>query len=187
MEKFDLSQIKAGYLMEVEDIKTGETFNMTVVPSIHDNGNGLGCCCPGERYEPLKYFLDGTLDKYYKILRVYGCTSNQRLLDNSTKARDLLWEREEPQEKGPKKMTVAEICEALGYDVEIVKEEKHEYKKGDRVRIVGTWKPGDQGCRHHYPIGEEVEVDAVLGDDRLHCVDGDGLCQIVHTQYVEKM
>jgi hypothetical protein len=32
------------------------------------------------------------------------------------------WEREE--EPAPKKMTVAEICKELGYDIEIVKEEK---------------------------------------------------------------
>ena len=187
MEKVDFSQIKAGHLLVVENVDEHKVFNMTVVPC--DSGK-LGCCYPGNTWTLLEYFDNPELQYCWaKILRVYGPTTPKFLLDNSTANRELLWKR--PEE--PKKMTVAEICEALGYDVEVVREnesmseneEKHEYKKGDRVRIVGNWKRGDQGCRHHYSIGEEVEVDAVLGDDHLRCVNEDDLYQIVYTQYVE--
>lgn len=55
-------------------------------------------------------------------VEVYGYTRFAHLaFDFSVNNRDLLWiwEREKPT---PKKMTVKEICKALGYDVEIVKE-----------------------------------------------------------------
>ena len=131
MEKFDFSQIKAGHLLVVENVDEHKVFNMTVVPC---NDGGLGCCCPGDTWTLLEYFDNPEMQYCWaKILRVYGPTAPRFLLDNSTENRDLLWKR--PEE--PKKMTVSEICEALGYDVEIViegevqskNEEKHEYKK----------------------------------------------------------
>lgn len=54
------------------------------------------------------------------VMEVYGFSEyGYKSLDSSNpeKCRTLLWKRSEP-----KKMTVKEICEALGYDVEIVKE-----------------------------------------------------------------
>lgn len=122
MEKFDLSQIKAGYLLVVEDLEKHETFTMTVVPTRYGEPDTLGCCCPAKHWWPLSQFGKDTLickslTTRYAIQRVYGPTCNQALLDNSIADRELLWERKEP-----KKMTVAEICKALGYDVEIVKE-----------------------------------------------------------------
>lgn len=121
MEKFDLSQIKAGYLLVVERTKTGEKFNMTVVDADLGAMCGLACCSPGvasRHYWPLCRFDANTLSYWGDdIVAVYGLTHPKFLLDNSTEHRELLWERKEP-----KKMTVAEICKALGYDVEIVKE-----------------------------------------------------------------
>lgn len=59
------------------------------------------------------------------IMRVYGYVSPvsrnflpNEMLSTSTAHRKLLWSRKEV-----KKMTVSQICAALGYEVEIVKEE----------------------------------------------------------------
>lgn len=126
MEKFDLSQIKAGYLLVVKDTAHTEPFNMTVSGSPvrpTSNEECLACCCPGKEWWLLSRFDQEGKWMYgggeAKIMAVYGVTWPQSLLDNSTEHRKLLWERKEL-----KKMTVAEICEALGYDVEIVKEGK---------------------------------------------------------------
>lgn len=54
------------------------------------------------------------------VMEVYGfaeCTTRALNPDPVCSERPLLWKRREV-----KKMTVKEICEALGYDVEIVKE-----------------------------------------------------------------
>lgn len=120
---FTLDDIKAGYLLEVKNERGGHTFYLTVIPSTYRGGT-LGCCCPGEHWMPLEEFdketLVNTINASLAILRVYGPTTNKHLLDNTTEDRGLLWERQEK----PKavKMTVAEISEKLGYDVEIVKE-----------------------------------------------------------------
>lgn len=54
----------------------------------------------------------------WDIMAVYGRPEVSYLCFSfSLVSRSLLWKRSEP-----KKMTVKEICEALGYDVEIVKE-----------------------------------------------------------------
>lgn len=111
---FNRDDIKAGYLLVAENTVTGEQYNMTVLPST----TGMGCCCPGTWWFPLDEFNKHTLVcGGLKIIEIYDHTSNLRLLDNSTENRKLLWAR--PAEV--KKMTVKEICNALGYDVEIVK------------------------------------------------------------------
>lgn len=116
---FNRGDIKAGYLLVVKDTGTGEQYNMTVLPSLSNAEPGnMGCCCPGINWWPLSEFSEHTLVYgEHKIIEIYDHTSNMRLLDNSTENRKLLWAR--PAEV--KKMTVKEICEALGYDVEIVK------------------------------------------------------------------
>lgn len=54
----------------------------------------------------------------FDIMEVYGLSATpSEVLCVCTDSRELLWKRSEP-----KKITVKEICEALGYDVEIVKE-----------------------------------------------------------------
>lgn len=72
-------------------------------------------------------FLDGLTDdltddggdKEFDVMEVYGFAPpfDSLAVKISTECRDLLWKRSEP-----KKMTVAEVCKALGYDVEIVKD-----------------------------------------------------------------
>lgn len=64
----------------------------------------------------LKYRL-GVTD--FDIVEIYGLSYNpQKSMDISTECRYLLWKRDEV-----KKMTVAEIQEALGYKIEIVEDE----------------------------------------------------------------
>lgn len=129
MKKFDLSQIKEGYLLVVKDTSEPELISMTVSVGYVSPGSeetGLACCCPGKQWWPLKKFDQDGKWAYFEgsaeIMAIYGPTIPRLLLDNSIAERELLWERKAPQEKGPKKMTVSEVCEALGYDVEIVKE-----------------------------------------------------------------
>lgn len=60
----------------------------------------------------------GVVKRDFDIMAVYGhATCIYDVHSVSTDSRKLLWERAEP-----KKMTVAEICKELGYDVEIVKD-----------------------------------------------------------------
>lgn len=111
---FNRDDIKAGYLLVVKNTDSGEVFNMTVVP----NQAGLGCC-GSAHWWPLSFFGFNTLAcnfPGYEIIKVYGPTCNKYLLSNTTEDRELLWTR-----RKVKKMTVEEICDALGYDVEIVK------------------------------------------------------------------
>lgn len=111
---FNRDDIKAGYLLVVKNTVTGEQYTMTVLPST----TGLGCCCPGVNWCSLTTFSEHTLaSEGHKIIEIYDRTSNMRLLDNSTEKRELLWARSAEV----KKMTIEEICDALGYDVEIVK------------------------------------------------------------------
>lgn len=117
MKFFPVDEIKAGYLLEVKD--GGGVYNMTVVP----NSRGtLGCVSRSDADDYNWWSVDQfTKNLTYadaKILRVYGPTVNSDLLLCSTKNRELLWERKDE----PKKMTVAEVCKELGYDIEIVKE-----------------------------------------------------------------
>lgn len=105
-------EIKDGYLLVVKT--SGEVHNMTVVSNDEDD---LGCVTPSKHWWPLDCFTeDGEYDDS-TILAIYGRTHTRGLLNNSTEGRKRLWERKEV-----KKMTVAQICAALGYDVEIVKE-----------------------------------------------------------------
>lgn len=59
----------------------------------------------------------------WDIVKVYGLIRGMdaygfAFATETTFARDLLWER-----KAAVKMTVAQICEKLGYDIEIIKED----------------------------------------------------------------
>ena len=61
-------------------------------------------------------------NRKFDIMKVYAQNNGEyidaRVLDrNALKNMDKIWERKEKR-----KMTVSEICEELGYDVEIVKE-----------------------------------------------------------------
>lgn len=70
------------------------------------------------------HFVYSGKPRPYDVMKVYGLPANRVWageLWTSTASRKLLWERKPVV----KKMTVAEICDALGYEVEIVKEKKH--------------------------------------------------------------
>lgn len=114
-EASPLPEIKDGYLLVVKT--RGEIHNMTVV---NDSDDELGCVTPNKHYWPVNCFGKNGAYVDSVIIAIYGRTLPAFLLDNSTDHRALLWEREES--KKAEKMTVAEICKALGYEVEIVKD-----------------------------------------------------------------
>lgn len=108
-------EIKDGYLLVV---KTGDkVHNMTVA---HNHDGKLACVTPEQHWWPVDCFDENGVFEDSKIVAIYGRTTNARLLDNSIEKRSLLGKREE----GPAvvKMTLAQICEKLGFEVEIVKE-----------------------------------------------------------------
>ena len=107
-------EIKDGYLLVVKT--NGAIHNMTV-SSIQ--GGALGCLTKEpEHYWTVDRFNEDGVFIDSEVIAIYGRTHPKFLLDNSTDHRERLWARE----RMLKKMTVAEICAALGYDVEIVKE-----------------------------------------------------------------
>lgn len=121
---FNKNDIKAGYLLLVKDNKSGDVFNMTVVPgseceTVSRREGELCCCNPDKkRWWPLSHFNAAleTPAQTFLVVAVYGRTAPAFLLDNSTDNRERLWERK----PDAKKMTVAEIAKKLGYPVEIV-------------------------------------------------------------------
>jgi hypothetical protein len=141
---FKKEDIEAGYLLRVRNVDTGELFNMTVVlaesylpnpllvalgaaPPAQAEGH-LACCNPDKHWWPLAEFndqLEAEGKERFQVVAVYGRTAPKFLLDNSTNERERLWERaadEDPSVDEPeiRKMTLAEICAKLGYNVEIV-------------------------------------------------------------------
>lgn len=119
--KMKLSDLKAG--KHVIEIRSGEKF------LVAENKNGVifGICLNGRNYfsalDSTGYDDNLTFLNSYKnndIVKIYeidnSCTFEY--LENNL---SLIWERKEV-----KKMTVSEICEELGYEVEIVKKEQHD-------------------------------------------------------------
>jgi hypothetical protein len=108
---FKKDDIKAGYLLRVEDTETHEKFNMTVVPTCarevglfavllgakpYEEGT-LACCCPDEHWWGLPDFDDELVCagvRRYQVIAVYGYAPPVFLMDNTTEDRDLLWSRE---------------------------------------------------------------------------------------------
>lgn len=142
---FKLSDIEAGYLLRVKFPKEDRDFYATVIP-VRDSevspivrmflpdyltyGEGELALCSNEGdYSALNHFDDDLVGQAngWRIDAVYGRTHPKYLLDCSTEGRELLWEREDVAEDEddedptqPVKMTLAEICDALGHNVEIV-------------------------------------------------------------------
>lgn len=133
---FKKEEIKEGYLLRCIDNNTKEFFNMTVI-SVKLNAVGvclssiaagypietddtLACVCPGSHYFPLSRLNEDLVHArgYYTVQSIYGRTFARFAMDNTTESRELLWIREEP--KQPKKMTLDEIKDALGYEIEII-------------------------------------------------------------------
>jgi hypothetical protein len=114
---FPLDEIEAGYLLKIHD-DDGSEYYMTVN---YNCRNDLGCSCPEPHcYWNLNRFDDNLIYRDARIIAIYGRSLNKLLLANTPEERELLWERKE--ETKAKKMTVTEVCKALGYDIEIVKE-----------------------------------------------------------------
>ncbi len=97
---YPLNEIKAGYLLVVEDKNGRNSFNMAVLPGNRSSSliGELACSDKeGNNYWPLDSFDKQTLisDAGEKIKAIYGITCNSFLLACSTDERDLLWTREE--------------------------------------------------------------------------------------------
>lgn len=135
-ENFSMRKIHAGYVVEFRNGERGLAMR-------YDNGNAgdnLVFLNPDTDclYGPAKHWGSKTLLHTRELLRgrradhdivaVYGYVRRapvsltplafrRLLLSTDTKSREELWRRREAV-----KMTLAQICEKLGYDVEIVKE-----------------------------------------------------------------
>lgn len=127
---FNLSDIKAGYLLRCTQLKEGRVFNMTVIPCqrslpipfaifdiIRTKDGDLAACNPGKDWVPLSGFGSDLIHaNTYRIDEVWGCAAPMRLMDNTTEGRERLWQRDDT-----KRMTLEEIEKALGYKVKVVK------------------------------------------------------------------
>lgn len=117
MKFFPVDEIKDGYLLEIEE--DGKTYYAITA---HNEDGKLGWCSKGNKdYCYVYRFTEALVHRSkegLKIRKIYGRTMNKFLFDFSPNNRELLWERKDE----PKKMTVAEVCKELGYDIEIVKE-----------------------------------------------------------------
>lgn len=124
---FKVSDIKIGYLLSMET-ERGERYFVTVVPfQASPAAYDLGCC-GGTNYSQ-RFFTLAALDENLilrsssginsKVVAIYGRAPLSKSLDNSAESRPIIWVRQEP-----KKMTVAEIEQKLGYPIEIVSEIK---------------------------------------------------------------
>lgn len=132
-EVFKREDIKAGYLLCVEDRKDGHKFNMTVIPAKSGNPSiadlvlatvtgvqspkpgDLACANHEENWCPLSYFDNQLVGVGWRVNAVYGYAPVSRAMANTIDGRDLLWRR-----YLPKPMTRAEIEKALGHKVKIV-------------------------------------------------------------------
>lgn len=117
MKFFPVNEIKDGYLLEIEE--DGRTYYAITA---HNEDGKLGWCSEGSKDYCYVHRFTETLvhrsNDHLKIRKIYGRTVNRFLFNFSPEHRELLWERKDE----PKKMTVAEVCKELGYDIEIVKE-----------------------------------------------------------------
>ena len=113
-KNFTKADLKVGYVVKQRngDLRMVVSNDEGTIYFLDNAGNFNG----GDFLNP-----DLTNSKYkpYDIMEVYGFSTRVRYaLTSSTDTRKLLWKREEA-----KKMTVAEIEKALGYEVEVVAEE----------------------------------------------------------------
>lgn len=117
MKFFPVDEIKDGYLLEIEE--DGKTYYAITA---HNDDGKLGWCSEDSKDYCYVHRFTETLvhrsNEDIKIRKIYGRAANRYLFDFSPEPRELLWERKDE----PKKMTVAEVCKELGYDIEIVKE-----------------------------------------------------------------
>lgn len=85
-------------------------------------GKGILAYTDKDSFMALSSYDDNLLtsseNEYYTINKIYRPKRDCYLMSNNLNDYDLIWER-----KKVKEMTMKEICEALGYDVKIKKED----------------------------------------------------------------
>lgn len=91
-------------------------------PSLY-HGKGILAYIKKRSYMVLSDYNDDLFtsseNEYYTINKIYRPKHDGCVMSNNLNDYDLIWERKEVKE-----MTMKEICEALGYDVKIKKEDK---------------------------------------------------------------
>lgn len=106
------SDLKVGYVVKLR--------NGNLCMLLPNSDDELCLSGPSD-WKPVSEFredLTSRLNTNKDIMEVYGrSSSNRHAFFVSTDKRARLWQRSEA-----KKMTVKEICDALGYEVEIVKD-----------------------------------------------------------------
>lgn len=118
MEKFTLNDLKTGHVVKFRNGKYGLVLRDTGCKDgkdiiVYEDNNA----------KELERYNDDMTSRYswlneFSIMEVYApyCYPDIHSLGSDCTYDNLVWKREEKR-----KMTVAEICEALGYDVEVVK------------------------------------------------------------------
>lgn len=119
MAKFTKADLKPGYVVALRSGLLGMIMpwdtDSDLVIAYRDARTRDGFDVLRSYRDDLTYIYD---DTSVDIVKVYGYSKLvQKTLDITRDYRELLWDR------APKKMTVKEICDALGYNVEIVKED----------------------------------------------------------------
>lgn len=116
---FTLSDLKPYMVVRVRD---GELLMVSQTEKKVGIINRAGGSLDFTNYDKeMKYISECVNPEKYDIIEVYNLTKDYLIysLEISINNRELLWKREEPKPK--RKMTVAEICEELGEEIEIVK------------------------------------------------------------------
>lgn len=109
----NVPEIKAGYLLEINNKNTHNTFLAMVLPCT----NGEISVSSPEEWYPLSR-IEETFEYYGDIInKIYGYAGQASAYKISTGDRKLLWDR-----NAPKNMTKKEIEKELGYKIEIVGE-----------------------------------------------------------------
>lgn len=115
MEKnFTRDDIKAGMLVFVKQYDSDEVY----MSQIYDTKCGL-CVSTKRHWFPLSALSVKDLkDDYREIVEVWDiCSSTAFAYDISVRDRKILWKRKEP-----KKLTIRQIENILGYEIEVVAE-----------------------------------------------------------------
>ena len=110
-ETMTKKNLKDGYVVEILNDE-GET----ILCGIYHNKDDELAISGEHTWYPVKRLDDSLEYRGDKIMKIYGRSNNKASYKVSAEGRGLIWERVEPR-----KMTVAEIEEALGYPVEVVK------------------------------------------------------------------
>lgn len=114
IEGFTLSDIKAGMLVFVKHYGSGDIFSSQVYDTKH------GLCVSTEKHWFMLSSLSETLlkDDWREIVEVWDrCPYSSGAHRVSICDRSLLWRRKEP-----KKLTISQIENLLGYEIEVVAE-----------------------------------------------------------------